>query len=254
MRKQPIYVVGYPRSGNTWLSRLLGDVLNSPVEGYLNAKPLATEGQDRDGKYVVRQLHLKPHDGSESDPMLTAWSLNINKWNGDPIVYIMRDPRDVCVSAMFYWDISTIEKAVNAVGGGLWPLTGVGKWTAFVDMWDVFPFGMHVVTYEQLHGNPFKEINSIVKDYLGEHCSGELVRACVSRQSFSEKKATIEHENGVDRPYGKEAQLKHLRHGKVGDWKTYFTSSATRYAYQHFHNHLIKFGYEPGKGWLEGRT
>lgn len=29
-----IWVVGYPKSGNTWLARLLGDALNSPVTSY----------------------------------------------------------------------------------------------------------------------------------------------------------------------------------------------------------------------------
>jgi len=31
MAANDILIVGYPRSGNTWISRLLGDALNSPV-------------------------------------------------------------------------------------------------------------------------------------------------------------------------------------------------------------------------------
>ena len=45
------FIVSYPRSGNTWLSRILGDLLDSPVTGIFDARPLAEEGLDRQGEF-----------------------------------------------------------------------------------------------------------------------------------------------------------------------------------------------------------
>ena len=56
--KEPIIVAGYPKSGNTWLSWLLGDTFNCSVGGYHGAKRLCTEGEDRLGNYHVMQLHV----------------------------------------------------------------------------------------------------------------------------------------------------------------------------------------------------
>jgi hypothetical protein len=56
-----VFVTGIPRSGNTYLSRLIGDALDSPVGGARGAVALATEGQDRPGQHRVMQLHLLPN-------------------------------------------------------------------------------------------------------------------------------------------------------------------------------------------------
>ena len=57
---ETIYVTGYPRSGNSWTSQLLGDALHCAVGGMYGAKPLCREGDDRGHLYYVAQLHLKP--------------------------------------------------------------------------------------------------------------------------------------------------------------------------------------------------
>jgi hypothetical protein len=61
MQKKVIYVCGHPKSGNTWLTRLLGSVLNSPTGGCMpsqDGKEIATEGQDRTGNYFIRKGHF----------------------------------------------------------------------------------------------------------------------------------------------------------------------------------------------------
>ena len=54
-----ITVAGYPRSGNVWLCRLLGDALDVPVVGIAYGRDsLAAEGQERPNPGYVRQAHL----------------------------------------------------------------------------------------------------------------------------------------------------------------------------------------------------
>jgi hypothetical protein len=45
--KRRVLVVGYPKSGNTWLTRLTAELLNAPVRGFWNEphrEEIAEEG------------------------------------------------------------------------------------------------------------------------------------------------------------------------------------------------------------------
>ena len=60
-RKIPIYVIGYPKSGTTWLTRMLGDLFECPTGASIAAaddSEIATEGADRVSDYVVRKGHF----------------------------------------------------------------------------------------------------------------------------------------------------------------------------------------------------
>ncbi|MFW5886400.1 MAG: sulfotransferase domain-containing protein, partial [Bacteroidota bacterium] len=88
----PIYIVGYPKSGNTWLTRLVGDTLNSPTGSAYgkHQADLATEGWNRPGKYIVLKSH---HSQKDKPEFITTQS---------KIIYIYRDFRDVLISGFFH--------------------------------------------------------------------------------------------------------------------------------------------------------
>jgi hypothetical protein len=77
-----IYVCGFPRSGTTWLCRLLSDVLKSPLQ--LGSRRLRY-GSDG-GDYLIKRSH-------SPDPARFA---------GVPVALIVRDPRDTLVSLWHY--------------------------------------------------------------------------------------------------------------------------------------------------------
>jgi hypothetical protein len=94
-----IYVVGYPKSGNTWLVRLLADALGAPVlDGVMDGSPeMACD--------VNSELEL-----SEQSPFRVAkvhYPVEVFLDRVDPrprlVVYIVRDVRDVCISAFHYF-------------------------------------------------------------------------------------------------------------------------------------------------------
>lgn len=86
-----ILIVGYPKSGTTYASRLVANVLRSPLVGYWGSdhKEIARTGLDRIGPFRCYKGH---HAYTE-----------IKDGSIDKIIYVVRDPRAVAVSAAHYF-------------------------------------------------------------------------------------------------------------------------------------------------------
>lgn len=60
MELNTIVITGYPKSGNTWLTRLVGEVTQFPVVGFWNEPDnpeIAIEGLDRENGGEVYKSH-----------------------------------------------------------------------------------------------------------------------------------------------------------------------------------------------------
>lgn len=243
-----ITVCGYPRSGNTWIARLLGDALDSEVKGFESAIPLATEGRGRPGKYTVRQLHLQPRYGDNDGRgfLMSGWECAVNNWDGHRIVHAVRDPRDVIVSAYYYWEISSVKQTIFAMFRGEEPFKAVGSYQNYVREWlavDLLP--VYQINYEVLHATPVITLMSLLsKMGIPNDDRGNLIKT-VERQEIEAKRKQITEESSNDppRPYGKHIQLKHLRKGIPGEWEHEFTCSDGALCDDLFHDILEELGY-----------
>ncbi len=94
--KKNIIIVGYPKSGTTWLSRLVAELVSCPLQGDWGFEDLNApykEGQNRTSEFQVFKSH---HTFQE---IKSASNLDIHK-----IIYIIRDPRDVVISGVHYFN------------------------------------------------------------------------------------------------------------------------------------------------------
>jgi hypothetical protein len=222
--KREIFVVGYPKSGNTWLSRLLGDLLDSPIKSRDNKLSIGDEGYERSGKYVIRQEHLDK-----------------KKYNGEtPIILIVRDPRDVAVSAWKYWGRPSLLSTINNMREGTWPIPHGGGWSEFYEFWLKDDRIDYLVHYEELLDDTASVMNWLLSDMKFEAVND--MRDVVERQSFSSRKK-IAKEKGDLLPYGKAVQNGFLRRGISGDWKNYFKFDTLKMAHEYFGETAEKFGY-----------
>ena len=89
-----IVVVGYPKSGCTWATRLVAELVGCPVAGFWQSdkKEIAVEGEHRvsdfrcyKSHHQLAELGLQPNDPD-------AW-----------LIYVLRDPRDIAISAANYF-------------------------------------------------------------------------------------------------------------------------------------------------------
>lgn len=248
MSDKDICVCGWPRSGNTLAARLLGEALNSPVTGWEAAVPLATEGLDRIGEYTIRQIHLRPIEGSIKNPFIqSAVEANRFGWQGEKAVYVKRDPRDVAVSAKHYWELDSIKTTITAMAYGDNPFRPFHAWSEFNLAWlDEIRLGffpVYIVSFESLVKDRAFALFTLLHDMgLADYFTKEI-KTAYEAQSFENKRKEIEAEKDCKRPYGQTIQLKHMRKGIVGDWKNEFSAEDKTLAKYHFEDTARKMGY-----------
>jgi hypothetical protein len=209
-----IAVVGYPKSGTTWLCRLIADAWDCPI-GSIHSEDVfhghAAEGKDRQGPFVVKHGHSPPD------------KLRKHLSPGDFVFFIYRDPRDVIVSISHYFDRpldECIDNAINGRPNAKGPLRfPIGD---YVKMWMNSFLAEYTVGYEHLHIDAISILYDISEILgLGIEPINNL-NAVIYRQSFAQRKKWTE-QHGDKLTFGKEYHLKFLRKGIVGDWKNHFT-------------------------------
>jgi hypothetical protein len=109
-----IIISGYPKSGNTWLTRLTAQLVGCPVEGFWTQpqnKDRAIEGAERISKYSCFKSH-------HSFPLLKDSFQKFGKNRSKKIIYIVRDPRDVAISASFFYKQLRGKRTFRSLGLG----------------------------------------------------------------------------------------------------------------------------------------
>lgn len=229
-----IIVVGYPKSGCTWATRLIAELVGCPVGGFWqsNKKEIAVEGEDRVSDFRCYKSHHQ----------LTELGIQPN----DPatwVIYILRDPRDIAISAANYFQFDQFPKLaalLRRVRRGeklyrhtLYPLlvrqnyrlermteallhgsAGVHNWVrvSWREHWRPYEkAGVPIVRYEDLLAAPAEESNRILQ-HLGIARSPEEIAAAIHSQSFERKKEALLKS-------GETGRAKFLRVGKSGQWR-----------------------------------
>ncbi len=213
--KKNVVVVGYPKSGNTWCTRLVAQVLQAPVVGFFgadNKKELAEEGADRVSDFAVYKAHHAYARLNQSDVEHKA-------------IYVVRDPRDVAVSGAHYFpteefntanktDVDAFEAMVRTIcEGGVYP--GCRKpWAKLVRPYlnnEVFR-----VRYEDLLENPEGEVGRILA-YLGVTRSESEIAEAIEAQSFDKARSKF-----VGAKAKKNEKL--MREGKSGQHEVHLSA------------------------------
>ena len=251
MSVRRILVVGYPKSGNTWLTRLTAELLAAPVTGFWNepgALEIAVEGAWRDSSFEVYKGHQR------LDDVRADFAL-------DDIVYVVRDVRDVVVSGAHYFSFRsrTLSGRLGRAARWLWPPSPAAETRRRIDRmlnaaaigdrrvspwcattWDAhvadyLDAGAFVVRYEDMLHTPESECQRLLQ-HLGVHSSAERVRAAIARQAFATAKMRF-----ATRGDSKRAAF--LRQGASGVWIKTLTPEQSTFCAERFAPTLARLGY-----------
>jgi hypothetical protein len=236
-----VFVVGYPKSGTTWVTQLLADYLRLPFPRF-SILPIGCE--------AVVQGHQR------------VWK---SYKRG---VYVLRDGRDALVSQYFQLtrhipegDHPPLTRAQRRYLPGLVNKADThGNIAAFVERQLKKPVGArvhwgdHVRSYYEV-GNPnvaFVHYEDLLADgeaalaAVVSHLTGE--EADLERVRFALKKFSFRGQAG--RARGQEDRSSFLRKGKAGDWVNHFTVEAAEIFDRYCGEMLIRAGYEPDNSWV----
>ena len=247
-----VYVAGYPKSGTTWITRLFGDALNCRTGGSISKEDqneIATEGLDRSWDLTIRKGHFILSDETAAEPVTKAHTI---KWKAlrpedHRVVFVVRDPRDIAVSAAYHWNIP-VDSSLQNMAIGTNNFRFCGSWKSYVNEWltrlDRLP--AVIVRYEDMLISPGEFLQMLSK--MGFVFDQTRAVAAYRRQSFANRLVDVK-KNGHEYPRGKDFNLKFMRKGIAGDWRNHFNRTMAFDAETHFSELLQTLGYESSSTW-----
>ena len=229
-----IIVVGYPKSGCTWATRLVAELVGCPVAGFWKSdkKEIAVEGQDRVSDFRCYKSHHQLAElGILPNELVSS------------VIYVLRDPRDIALSAAnhFHFDrfpalrafFRFLPQGEKLYRHSLYPLfvrqnyrlermteallhgsAAVHKSVrlSWADHWRPYEAaGVPIIRYEDLLARPEEESAGILRRLGLERSAAEIATA-VENQSFARKKHRLLEE-------GETGRAKFLRVGKSEQWR-----------------------------------
>lgn len=217
-------VVSYPKSGRTWLRATLTFYF---ADRYGLSDPPLLEFANL---HYLDQRIPKIFFTHDDDPNARPDQLGKDKsaYRRKRVLYLARDPRDVCVSMYFHrtnrdldLDVPIFEFA-NGQDGGL--RTTIAFMNIWADALAEIPESV-VISYEAMHAEPEKTLADALR-FLGQEPDMDSVKAALERSRFDrlqsmEKKGEFDSgrltaANADDKDSYK------VRRGKVGGYTDYF--------------------------------
>ncbi|MBN4060258.1 sulfotransferase domain-containing protein [Planctomycetaceae bacterium AH-315-I19] len=243
------YVCEYPRSGGTWLARMLADYFGIARPGP-SVFPI--------GCRAVIHTHWKFHPRLRNVFVLT------------------RDGRDVMTSYWFYY-VRGIENKITYNHAALAqqfrqrygeefdtqntskhlatfirnefanPRGARQNWADYNRVWyDPARFSwIGYLTYEQLLSDPVGAMSKAISHVTDKPADEARIRRTVDHFSMS---------SDTGRKQGEEDRSSFIRKGIAGDWKNHFTPETARVFNELAGDMLIKLGYEQDDSWVERFT
>jgi len=178
VRSSDIFIVGYPKSGNTWLDFLVACVISERVED-VNFKSINT---------IVGDIHaLSPWQLHRLKNPRYLKSHNYFTPKYSKVVHIVRHPYDVAVSYYYFllkgkmFDESySLSEFVTDWVEGKWG-EGYGTWEFNTRSWiaGASVEKRHFIFYEDLKKDTIGELSKVV-DFLGIQVSADKVSEAVT--------------------------------------------------------------------------
>jgi len=277
-KKEKVFIVGFPKSGNTWMTRLFSDIFSSPSDHW------EKEGEDLEIASDLNNYFLKKNPNPRHIFLKTHVLPDVlfekNKDKNIRIVYVVRDFRDILVSSFFAkHKFTSLEERdililpfLSLISRGpffifryfyfrykfrrhifdissSWSNKNIGSWQVHTRKWRNYlkkdSVKMSLVRYEDLLINTKKEVLRILKEVQLPLPQDKDLNESIKRQSFSVKKEYFKNlDKNENIPKGVDFNYRFLRKGESGDWKNFLSKKMRENVFDLGREELIKNKYE----------
>jgi hypothetical protein len=209
-QEDDIFIVGYPKSGNTWFRFLTAGAIYGVDIEYAPSVLVYD---------MVPDIHYLPYYKRFHTPMFFK-SHHLPQPQYKRVVYLVRDGRDVMVSYFHHL------QALQGSQVGFSDLIhnniqlGYGKWHDHVEAWLENPYQsqMIIIKYEDLLSQPVVELMRFC-DFVGVQRTEALLQHVIQTTAFSElQKKETERSNFRESPMWPDNKS-FFRRGKSGSYK-----------------------------------
>ena len=211
-----IFLVSYPKSGNTWLRFLIANLKGAGNVDFSNIEELVPDIYRHTNEKLMkfpRPRVLKSHEYLD---------LRYPK-----VIYLVRDPRDVVLSYFHHVKKflrverqQTEDEFVESFIAGR--LDGYGTWGQHVGAWRLAKRGeaeFLMIRYEDLQTDPKAELTKIAA-HVGINSDREMILSCLRLCDFDRMKE-MELDHGKRwQPLAKTCEsMPFVRKGRSGGWR-----------------------------------
>ncbi len=269
-----VWLASYPKSGNTWTRAFLHNLLRNPAEPVpldrLTDFTIGTADARWYKKYTDKKIEeltaeelaemrpkvhfdytqafpdsvfVKTHNflGEEAGVPLISMQYTVGA------VYVVRDPRDVCISAGHHYGlslddaISMLESETTRTGGNDDNVPEVlTSWTKHVVSWTRDPNpNLHVMRYEDM-GSKSLETFAALARFLGLNPPRDRLKKALKYSEFRVLKRLEEKHGFRERS---EHTDRFFRRGRAGGWRQTLSAEQAKRIEDAHREQMQRFGY-----------
>ncbi len=181
-----IWIIGFPKSGNTWLSYLVSYIANLPYFDFADLN--LTPKREKIRRLVSGNLDHLPLEGFRAIYKSHKPPHKLPIGQGDMVIYIQRDPRDMYVSYKHFMN-NKFSGWKGRLRWRLHRLFGVKHlitWLYKDQQYHISMWGERsdaVIKYENLQLDPERELREIFKNF--DTVKDDIIRAAIQEFSFN---------------------------------------------------------------------
>lgn len=250
LRPDDLFLVGHPKSGNTWLAYLLAILRERDREGRVTLRNV--------GRFVP-VIHGRDH-AVASHAGLGPRRIFRNEWPVHPelyprTLYVVRDPRAVVVSMFHMFGVLHPEdpRDIEAFVDEYLRYGCIRRWEPRLERWDrqVAAWGeraaaggrVHVLRYEDLVAQPERTLRAaaVFADLPREDA---LVAHALERGRFDAMRAEEERGGAEAYPGHLAARGRFVRRGRVDGWREELPPATAERIARSFEGEMHALGYE----------
>lgn len=272
-----LWLASYPKSGNTWMRVFLANlILNEPeplelkrINEVCSSEPnevwfkpltktpvkelsekkvaaLRCRAQERAAKLNKNIIPMKTHSLLGKDHGYPTISVKATIG----VIYILRDPRDVAISAADHYGL-TIDQTIEmmndkqARGRGMPGNTvyeRMGSWSDHVRSWTRWKHGrLQVLRYEDLLADPLGQFGGVARK-LGITQEEARIRRAVEFSSFESLQAQEAKTGFIEKS---ENSRRFFRSGRAGGWRDILSADQAAAIERDHAIQMRRFGYLP---------